>query len=239
MLTGKVVLPQSNAVAVIGKQRNTDAVNVSVLIPSRGNLQKLLDTIQCLLDLAAQPDAVEVIVRRDADEQVVVPDLKHVTFIVGKRWGYKNIQRYYQECFRLATGYLIWIFDDDTHVQTRDWDAIYGDLLREERFGVAAAKVVEDDYGADIGYPWAVPVITRALACQYDWLDTNTERVMDAYATLCRRGKLAPVTLRHRNRDKTCAERASHCLSVAENFPQKCDQWTARAKKLFERTLDQ
>jgi hypothetical protein len=96
---------------------------VSVLIPARGRPESLLKSIRALKDTASQ-GCIEILVRLDDDDASVkdLPEFEDVTFITGKRHGYKNLHLYYNELAEKASGDWLMLWNDDAVMETKNWD---------------------------------------------------------------------------------------------------------------------
>lgn len=216
---------------------------ISVLIPSRGNPKELAQAIRALIDHSSNPDRVEIVVRLDADDPAL-PDYLSLLdsgisawtkFIIGKSFGYSGYNEYYDDCRRLACGDLMWVFNDDTMVKTKDWDIVYETALSNIPFGVAAANVTGD------GYQWCMPMIRRevfdAVGHFCPFPDVTPDRILDSYARQSGRGTVAAVKLHHKlkplvpgsNREKIYTYARSHRNEMVE-------RWDAAAKQILEKT---
>ena len=102
---------------------------ISVLIPSRGRPKSLAESAASLLDLAANPDQVEILVALDPDDAGPYADLRlgpQVTFWTApERYGYMRLERYYNHLATMAKGdWLLGTWNDDARMLTQGWDAI-------------------------------------------------------------------------------------------------------------------
>lgn len=103
---------------------------ISVLIPARGRPDYLKRSVASLLDLAAHPDDVEVMIGTDTDEP---PSLE----LVGRRArtielrcerrGYQMLHVYYNELAAASTGAHLLLWNDDAEMLTKGWDALLAD----------------------------------------------------------------------------------------------------------------
>lgn len=102
---------------------------ISALVPSRGRPEALAASIASLLDLADDPDCVEVVAAVDPDdawryEQWVYPATR--LLVTAERYGYRQIHRYYNELAATARGDWLLIWNDDALMRTPGWDAVIG-----------------------------------------------------------------------------------------------------------------
>jgi hypothetical protein len=111
---------------------------ISVLIPSRGRPFGLEQSFRSLVDLAAQPGRVEILVAVDPDD----PDTRQMADSLGEvecgisgrdpiglwmapeRFGYAGLERYYNHLAGMASGEWLLIFNDDCRMLTPGWDEI-------------------------------------------------------------------------------------------------------------------
>jgi len=100
---------------------------VSVCFASRGRPDDLAATVTRLLDLAAEPDRVEVIIAADPDDtatrQAVLPAQARI-WVAPERYGYTRLHDYLNQVVKLARGeWCLW-WNDDMVMQTQGWDLV-------------------------------------------------------------------------------------------------------------------
>jgi len=107
---------------------------ISVLCPTRERPQQLRDSVTGLLDLAADPGQVEILVAVDADDDVTfretsfrdVPgDIRMCVF--PQRHGYPHLEVYYNTLAAQAKGEWLFIWNDDATMETPRWDQFIKD----------------------------------------------------------------------------------------------------------------
>jgi hypothetical protein len=105
----------------------------SILIPSRGRPDRLLKTIQSIIDSAADPKQFEFLIRVDEDEKTKyidaigsLPLQTNIWQISGRRKdGWYSIHEFYDELADTANDKWIWIMNDDATVSCwgeKKWD---------------------------------------------------------------------------------------------------------------------
>jgi GT2 family glycosyltransferase len=216
---------------------------VSVLIPSRGNPKDLAQAIRALIDHSSDPDRIEIIVRLDADDaylpeylSVLNPGVSAWTkFVIGQSLGYSGFNEYFEDCRRLACGDLIWVFNDDTLVETKDWDIIYETALSKIPFGVAAANISGD------GYQWCMPMVRRevfdAVGHFCPFPGVTNDRVLDSYARQSGRGTVAAVRLHHALKPLAPGSGREKVYTYARShWDEMVEIWDAAAKQILEKT---
>ena len=208
-------------------------MNISVLIPSRDNPQGLAAAIKSLLSTAANPHAIEIVLRMDRDDPT---SGGFPTSILGPSLGYAGNHIYLEECYRRSTGDLLLGWNDDAEMVTPRWDELYTEALKNTPFGVAGATV---DQGAADGYAWAFPMVRRDLceACGEFCAGTGTvDRIFDAYARLSGRGVMAPVSIAHHVRPlQPGSEREAMYLHAGRDWTDMCREWDADAALMVQR----
>src|SRR5260221_3585150 len=216
---------------------------ISVLIPSRGNPTELAKSIRALLDCSSDPDRIEIIIRLDADD-TALPDYLSLLnsgispwtkYIIGQSLGYSGFNEYFEDCRRLACGDLMWVFNDDVLVETKDWDIIYETSLSKIPFGVAAANITGD------GYQWCILMVRREVFdavghfCPYPGL-TN-DRILHSYARQSGRGTVAAVHLHHELKPLDPGSGRDKIYTYARsNWDEMVVRWDSAAKQILEMT---
>lgn len=101
---------------------------ISVLLPTRGRPQSLHKSIHSLMDLAANPDGVEILLATDPDEGPLAatgfPGLPVREWVAPERYGYMQLHRYLNPLAAMARGEWLLSWNDDACMETRNWDAI-------------------------------------------------------------------------------------------------------------------
>ncbi len=107
-------------------------MNISLIVPTRGRYQLLLNCINSFVDNAKYKDKVEIIVLMDSDDypqtfseqwpQYVENWPCSVISIMRKRQGRKIVQ-YDNWAARISSGKYVWILNDDLTCLTKNWDS--------------------------------------------------------------------------------------------------------------------
>jgi hypothetical protein len=140
---------------------------VSVLCPTRERPEQLLGSLKGLLDLAADPDAVEIMTAADHDDttlpwEALPPQVRVVTF--GQRHGYPHLEAYYNTLAGLAKGEWLLVWNDDATMETPHWDQI----IRDSPPGFLWAAPCNP--AAEPWMPSEFPVIPAAWYRHLGWL---------------------------------------------------------------------
>lgn len=100
---------------------------ISVLLPSRGRPKALAETATGLLDLAAEPDDIEILVAADLDDTATqaedLPQQARV-WTAPERYGYSRLHEYVNRLAEQADGDWLMLWNDDARILTQGWDAI-------------------------------------------------------------------------------------------------------------------
>jgi hypothetical protein len=100
--------------------------DISVLLPTRNRPELLRSSINSLLNLAAQPRKIEILLAVDKDAPVDsdIAWLPGVTvWTAPERYGSARMQEYYNHLATRAAGQWLMIWNDDATMRTRGWDA--------------------------------------------------------------------------------------------------------------------
>ena len=103
---------------------------ISILLPSRGRTQPLLDSIDSLLTTANKPERIEILLAIDNDDievlsfvhSAILPRFQNVKLFVTAPLGYGKLTAYYNTLAGLAHGYWIMIWNDDAKMLNKGWD---------------------------------------------------------------------------------------------------------------------
>lgn len=153
---------------------------VAVLIPSRMRPEQLGEAITSLRETAADPDAVDIIVRTDDDDDPypVAPHLagQQDRHLVGPRVGMNGMATMVREMIAATEAEWLLIWNDDARMTMAGWDSHLAE------FDPQALHVVT--YGSDHSGN-SFPVISRAFfvavdLCDHPAVDTYWCEVADA-----------------------------------------------------------
>ena len=126
----------------------------SFLLPTRERVPQLRRFLQSAFDLAADPEALEVVLGIDEDDLATQAfedkrfNIKKVLFSKGMAMGAMN-----QACFEKSSGRYVMISNDDVIVRTKDWDRM-----------VYAAMAT---FGDDIGMIHVNDLLFRERLCTF------------------------------------------------------------------------
>lgn len=104
---------------------------ISVLIPSRDRVDILKNSIVSLLNNAADPDSIQLLVRFDFDDYSSIKRFNEFLFrkqdvvVFGNRFrGYKDHHLFLNDLAKLATGEFLFTWNDDTSMISKNWDSV-------------------------------------------------------------------------------------------------------------------
>ena len=105
---------------------------VSVIFPSRGRPEWLLESINSLLDQADDTTRIEIILRIDEDDAPTQLQAGYLlerlgksnfNYIIGPRGnGYQDIHLWLNELAKKSSGDWVFIWNDDARMMTKSWD---------------------------------------------------------------------------------------------------------------------
>jgi hypothetical protein len=106
----------------------------SFLIPSRGRPLGLMKTVLSINEATKFHDEIEMFLRLDDDDPTANPDFINdirrearfpVHVKIGARGeGYVHLHHFINEMAKNARGRWLWLFNDDSTIETKDWDYI-------------------------------------------------------------------------------------------------------------------
>lgn len=109
---------------------------ISILLPTRGRTHALYDSLRSLIDHAADPSRVEILLGLDDDDteprefiQSVIADYLRSHSVecraqIFQPLGYENLHTYVNTLASAATGDWLFVWNDDALMDTQDWDNI-------------------------------------------------------------------------------------------------------------------
>jgi len=105
---------------------------VSVLLPTRGRPQALIESVTSLHETAGDGKSFEILYAVDDDDQVPTLEAwdqimsglggRHRPLIFQERHGYANLHEYVNQLATMADGRWLMLWNDDAVMQTYGWD---------------------------------------------------------------------------------------------------------------------
>lgn len=197
---------------------------ISVITPSRRRIPLLEDSVASLLETAAHPEAIEILVAADPDDtatqQVTLPQVR--VWTAPQRYGYRGLSMYYNALAEQAVGVWLMIWNDDAFMETPGWD----DLIRAQAPGVLWERSELP------GTPF--PVIPAAWVRHLGRMcpSTHIDMWVNDIGRLTGTGHHLPISIKHdRTYDQTFAE-----ADLNGNFwePAMCAEREADVQKIRE-----
>ena len=99
---------------------------ISAILASRGRPDSLRRSVASLRELADKPDAIEVVVAFDPDDEptgAVAEDIGALTVRAPERYGYARLYEYYRAAAEMSTGDWLLNWNDDAFMTTAGWDS--------------------------------------------------------------------------------------------------------------------
>jgi hypothetical protein len=110
-------------------------IDISVLLPTRGRAQALMNSIQSLYTLAEDFDSIEILFGVDNDDVVGMENMLHNVcpwieknnikhkIVVFEPQGYNNLHRYVNGLAENSQGSWLFFWNDDAVMKTAAWDS--------------------------------------------------------------------------------------------------------------------
>lgn len=105
---------------------------VSFLIPTRGRVDQLLQSMKQSISTSIEPENIEFCIRVDDDDTSTLERIEeikelhpNIQLIIGSRLtGYSSIHLMYNELAEIAKGTYFYLYNDDAFLETEGWDLI-------------------------------------------------------------------------------------------------------------------
>lgn len=172
---------------------------ISVIIPSRGRPEGLLQSLKSLQRRASGRVRVEYLVKLDHDDWGSIawlPELRDCKVLLSdKRAGYADLHYFVNDLARLARGKWVWLLNDDSEVLTDGWDEIIAGRDAESIWVL----------GCDDGDPTCnlFPIVTKKMIEVLGHFsmsahnDTYVEKISEALG----RAVEVPIQVKHNRTD--------------------------------------
>ncbi len=143
----------------------------SVLLPTRGRPEGLVNSIWTLVNKAVDLSRVEILIYIDEDDKTdyfVLDQFKGIVEIrktVGKRYFYYGLHNYYNILAELAVGRWCLLWNDDVSMDTVGWDVVLDGTP-----GQIAVAGTEANHGRS---PIIFPIFTREFVSAMGHVSLN------------------------------------------------------------------
>lgn len=100
---------------------------ISVLLPSRGRPGSLIQSAHSLVERAARPDLIEIMVAADPDDEPTAQCARELgipCWIAPERYGYHKLNVYFNALCELTGGKWVLLWNDDARMLTDGWDRV-------------------------------------------------------------------------------------------------------------------
>lgn len=114
--------------------------NISVMCPTRKRVNGCINSCDTLLEHAAFPERVEILLMFDDDDLDSYEKVKNhykgkdnVKIFISERYGYTHLHKYYNFLAEQAQGKWLFIWNDDALIGSKPWDMVplsYGDQFK-------------------------------------------------------------------------------------------------------------
>ncbi|MFI1485760.1 glycosyltransferase family 2 protein [Streptomyces sp. NPDC020747] len=108
-----------------GASAMADGPLITVLLPSRGRPTALAESVGSLLDLADQPNRIQIRIAADPDDpgtrNTELPQQATI-WTAPERYGYSRLHEYVNRLAEQADGDWLMLWNDDARILTAGWD---------------------------------------------------------------------------------------------------------------------
>lgn len=145
---------------------------ISFMVVDRGHPDGVMTCIKSVFELATYPEKIEMVIRIDDDDPTDIFDvLKDSDFInsynikiyVGKRYGFKNMHRYWNELFALTVGDILIPWGEGINMMEKGWDE---ELYKyRDKLYIISNETYKENNGVIKKHPWGnlSPGMTRKV----------------------------------------------------------------------------
>jgi hypothetical protein len=114
----------------------TKKYSIAVLLPTRGRTDALDRSVYSIIDTAADPSRVQLLLGFDRDDTAALEhfdanlkpalEKRNINFVAMKfdRLGYVNIHKYYNHLAKFSDADWLFIWNDDAFMTTQGWDKV-------------------------------------------------------------------------------------------------------------------
>jgi len=104
---------------------------ISVCCPTRGRPELLKSSIESLLNNCHDANSFEILLAIDEDDAETLDAIKqfskenknlNIRYSISGRHGYKGLHKYLNNLCKIAKGKLLFLWNDDARIDTKDWD---------------------------------------------------------------------------------------------------------------------
>jgi hypothetical protein len=104
---------------------------ISVILATRGRLNSLIKTLDSLIYKCSDLEKIEILIKVDDDDSETIEGLKSYknynlinVEISDKKQGYASLNEFYNELYEKSSGDFIFCMNDDSTVETQNWDKL-------------------------------------------------------------------------------------------------------------------
>lgn len=120
---------------------------ISVLLPTRGRTEAVLQSVASLVDTADNPFGIEILAAVDPDDMSSRMALETGSFrtrvwTAPERYGYARLHEYVNHLAEEADGNWLMLWNDDARMQTDGWDSIVESTDRRDSIAESWPKLV-------------------------------------------------------------------------------------------------
>jgi len=142
---------------------------LTILLPSRNRFDMCKSTINSFLDKCNNKNNIQVILKFDTDDissieriSELPSDIKLNTIISDRKQGYHSLHEYCNEMLEYAVGDWVLFMNDDSTMETKDWDIILENASPTGSFGGSKDLALLNPKG-QIEFPFVRTSICKKL----------------------------------------------------------------------------
>ena len=134
---------------------------ISVLLPTRNRVPLVEKTIDSLVSTCSDPSLLEILIAVDANDPsisdlkdyVSKQDLNIIVEVFETRHGYQGLHHYVNRLCDIATGHWLFLWNDDSYIETKDWDLML-EPFENEDVVLVSPRVLENPHYPGTMFPF-------------------------------------------------------------------------------------
>lgn len=105
---------------------------ISILLPTRNRFEHCSDFIKSAIELASEPESIEILIKVDNDDKNTMDNLnnfpfqENLIFVFGDRMmGYDSLPDFMNMLYEKSSGDWLYLAGDDSIIVTKNWDELF------------------------------------------------------------------------------------------------------------------
>jgi hypothetical protein len=186
-----------------------NSIFISFLVPTRNRYSALRNSINSIKANCSRTINFEILLAIDRDDEYMISKIREIytnhktnycdiKILIMERQYYQHLQNYYNILSAMASGKLLWIWNDDAKIISQNWDVTIYDEYNDEDFLMWSCPEMKDD--KEITLWGGFPIITQKIYKLLGHISQSPHN--DGYLQKLGEGcgivKLSKVTLLHK-----------------------------------------